>query len=102
MDGSIETKDILCTIQANGIIRRRYDMSYIARLDPKIHFPSLCDIPKDYTEEELQEAIKQESELCALICNNLGFRYNTNQISVAGVEGAFEDCAEQIRARGKE
>jgi len=47
-----------------------------------------------YTEEELQEAIKQESELCALICDNYHMK---TQFGTVGE--ALEECSIRIRSK---
>lgn len=46
-----------------------------------------------YTEEEVQELIKQEREECALICEN-----HEGVIVSAYYTQALDDCAEAIRA----
>jgi len=52
--------------------------------------------------EKLKTAVQDEREARALIIRDKLFRYNTNQIALAGIEGALEDCIESIRARGEE
>ena len=56
---------------------------------------------KDTIQEELNKAVQDEREACALICDNFLTLWNGNILACAGTEGAFEICAEAIRKRSK-